>query len=264
MASAITRKPPMPPTSSSPKRSRSVAIAFVSHAYPSYIHQIKSSITTTCTNAARPSPSTSTPVSCVIVKTKTRSKKSSRVETRTLRSPTARGAAARGATLDLLPDDPRRGLDGGAPELCEPLWRPGLLRVVRPDCLRGREPGAGESDEQSEEIGRREARVDASVALRFRERLQLRGVGLGLEGRDDGRPFEPSPEDEAQHLGVFDDVIEQPTDVAGKVVRIEGHLLHERLAVSVQDGVEELLLAPEVRVDQLLVRLSSGGDAVDS
>src|SRR5919198_698462 len=218
MASAITRKPPMPPTSSSPKRSRSVAIAFVSHAYPSYIHQIKSSITTTCTNAARPSPSTSTPVSCVIVKTKTRSKKSSRVETRTLRSPTARGAAARGATLDLLPDDPRRGLDCGAPELCEPLWRPGLLRVV----------------------------------------------GLGLEGRDDGRPFEPGPEDEAHHLGVFDDVIEQPTDVAGKVVRIEGHLLHERLAVSVQDGVEELLLAPEVRVDQLLVRLSSGGDAVDS
>jgi hypothetical protein len=83
-------------SSSSRKRSRSVAIAFVSHAYPSYIHQIKSSITTTCTSAARPSPSTRTPVSCVIVKTKTTSKKSSRVETRALRSATARGALHRG------------------------------------------------------------------------------------------------------------------------------------------------------------------------
>jgi len=67
------------------------------------------SITTTWATEAASVPATSTPVSCVMVKTKTRSKKSSSVDTRTLRSreadtrassPSYRGAA---------------GQNGGAP-----------------------------------------------------------------------------------------------------------------------------------------------------
>ena len=76
----------MPPISSSRCRRWSVAIAFVSQAYASYIHQITRNMTTTCAIAATSPPLTRTFVSCVIVKTKTRSKKSSSVETRALRS----------------------------------------------------------------------------------------------------------------------------------------------------------------------------------
>jgi hypothetical protein len=76
-------------------------------------------------------------------------------------------------------------------------------------------------------FGRREVGVDAPVSLGSGERLQLRAVGVGLEGGDGGRPLEPGPEDKAYDLGVVDDVVEEPPDVAGKIVGIEGHLLNE-------------------------------------
>ena len=63
------------------------AIALVSQAYPPYIHMIRVSISTTSATAAPASGrSARTAVSCVIVKTKTRSKKSSSVLTRTASS----------------------------------------------------------------------------------------------------------------------------------------------------------------------------------
>jgi len=90
----------MPPIRRRRCRTWSVAIAFVSHAYPSYIHQITAKMTITWATAAAPPRSTSTAVSWVIVKTKTRSKKSSSVVTRALRS---------GSSWDMLVCSPTRG-----------------------------------------------------------------------------------------------------------------------------------------------------------
>jgi hypothetical protein len=83
IASAITRYPPMP-TSRMPRRRLLVgATALVSQAYPPYIQKITPSMSATRPTPTRSSRFARTAVSWVTVKTKTRSKKSSRVETRT-------------------------------------------------------------------------------------------------------------------------------------------------------------------------------------
>src|SRR5689334_6064508 len=81
---------------------RSGATALVSHAYPPYIHQITPSMSTTWTTPRHVASLVRTVVSCVIVKTKTRSKKSSSVETRTTSSACAGSATAEGEFLGLL------------------------------------------------------------------------------------------------------------------------------------------------------------------
>src|SRR5919107_3366025 len=72
----------MPASSSSRRAARSVATALVIQAYPLYIHRVTPSISTTRSSPRGVGSSLSTAVSCVMVNTKTRSKKSSRVETR--------------------------------------------------------------------------------------------------------------------------------------------------------------------------------------
>src|SRR5215217_6844476 len=72
----------MPASSSSRRAARSVATALVIQAYPLYIHRITPSISTTRSSPRGVGSSLSTAVSWVMVNTKTRSKNSSRVETR--------------------------------------------------------------------------------------------------------------------------------------------------------------------------------------
>ena len=72
----------MPPSSGRRRAIRSGGTAFVSQANAPYIHQIAVSMSTTCASASPFGWWTRTAVSCVIVKTKTRSKKSSTDETR--------------------------------------------------------------------------------------------------------------------------------------------------------------------------------------
>lgn len=79
IASAMTRNPPMPPISSNRRTVVSGATALVNQTYPKYIHRITHSMITACANPSGDVSSASVRVSCVIVKTKTRSKKSSSV-----------------------------------------------------------------------------------------------------------------------------------------------------------------------------------------
>src|SRR4051812_39814142 len=72
----------MPPSSAARGAAPRVETALVSHAYPSYIHQIAPSMSITWPSELHDSSWVSTAVSCVIVKTKTRSKNSSSVDTR--------------------------------------------------------------------------------------------------------------------------------------------------------------------------------------
>ena len=72
------------PTTSRPRRSvLRGTTALVSHAYPPYIHQVTPSINRTRTSDTSVVWLARTPVSCVMMKTKTRSKNSSTVLTRT-------------------------------------------------------------------------------------------------------------------------------------------------------------------------------------
>src|SRR5919106_1249117 len=72
----------MPPSRTARCATPRVETALVSHAYPSYIHQITASMSTTCPSELQESSWVSTAVSWVTVKTKTRSKNSSSVDTR--------------------------------------------------------------------------------------------------------------------------------------------------------------------------------------
>jgi hypothetical protein len=58
-------------------------------------------------------------------------------------------------------------------------------------------------------------------------------------------------------------VVEQPPGIAGQVGGVEGHELVEPRDVTGEDGLEQLVLVPEVRVDQRLVAAGGGGHAVD-
>ena len=72
----------MPPSSRSRRSVVSASTAFVSQAYPSYIHQMSASMSATWTRERSVGSSKTTLASWVIVKTKTRSKNSSSVVTR--------------------------------------------------------------------------------------------------------------------------------------------------------------------------------------
>src|SRR3954468_10176828 len=82
IVSEITKNASIPPNRGRRSDVRSGGTALVSHAKAPYIHQIAVSKRTTWASASPVGWWTSTEVSCVIVKTKTRSKKSSRLETR--------------------------------------------------------------------------------------------------------------------------------------------------------------------------------------
>ncbi len=82
IASAITRNPAMPARRNVRRVVLLGATALVSQTYPLYIHQIRPSMSSTCATLVPSRWSTSTVVSWVRVKTKTRSKNSSSVETR--------------------------------------------------------------------------------------------------------------------------------------------------------------------------------------
>ena len=69
--------------------------ALVSQAYPPYIHQTLPKMSATRATPTPVGSATSRLVSCVIVKTKTRSKKSSIVETRTSSMSEVRGSPDR-------------------------------------------------------------------------------------------------------------------------------------------------------------------------
>src|SRR5215468_8912046 len=79
----MSRNPPMP-ASIMARRTGSVgATVLVIQAKPSYIHQMMRISSRTRAAQAQVRLTASTVVSCVMVKTKTRSKKSSKVDTRT-------------------------------------------------------------------------------------------------------------------------------------------------------------------------------------
>src|SRR5262249_35157876 len=80
--SAQTRNAPIPAISSNRRVVSVGGTAFVSTAYPPYIHHRFPKIRTACATPRTVGSWTSSDVSCVIVKTKTRSKNSSMVETR--------------------------------------------------------------------------------------------------------------------------------------------------------------------------------------
>src|SRR6516225_5821333 len=86
MASPMIRKPAMPTRSSSRSGARDGVRVLVSQAYPPYIHHSRPKISSTRPAAAKLMSRASMLVSCVIVKTKTRSKNSSSVLTRSGRS----------------------------------------------------------------------------------------------------------------------------------------------------------------------------------
>ena len=77
IVSEIAKNASIPPSRGSRRAARSGGTALVSQANAPYIHQIAVSIRTTCASASPFGWWTSTAVSCVMVKTKTRSKKSS-------------------------------------------------------------------------------------------------------------------------------------------------------------------------------------------
>ncbi len=98
MAREITRNAAMP-SSSRPRRPWvEGGIAFVSQMKASYIHQITASITSTCNSPPAVRWWARLPVSWVMVKTKTRSKKSSSGLTRSANSGAAAGAEVAGAS----------------------------------------------------------------------------------------------------------------------------------------------------------------------
>src|SRR3954454_5776243 len=95
-ASATTSSAAMAPSSVRRRLTRSSATALVSHAYPPYIQKITPSISVTWKAPVHVGSWTRTLVSCVMVKTKTRSKNSSRVVTVEPCSAVAPAMAARG------------------------------------------------------------------------------------------------------------------------------------------------------------------------
>src|SRR2546430_5720822 len=96
IASATIRKPAIPTSISRRRTGSRGGTAFVSQAYPPYIHQTLPKISATRTTPTPVGSATRTLVSCVIVKTKTRSKNSSIVETRTSSSTLTRTTAQAG------------------------------------------------------------------------------------------------------------------------------------------------------------------------
>ncbi|MEO3811772.1 hypothetical protein ABGB17_22485 [Sphaerisporangium sp. B11E5] len=89
----MTRKPPIPSSTSTRRAGRTGGTVLVSHAYPEYIHQMTPNTSKTrnppatgdtgCAPASGSvKPATSNVVNCVTVNTNTRSKNSSSVETR--------------------------------------------------------------------------------------------------------------------------------------------------------------------------------------
>ena len=82
MVSEMVKKASIPASRGRRSPLRSGGTALVSQAKAPYIHQMAASISTICASASPFGWCTNTAVSCVMVKTKTRSKKSSSVETR--------------------------------------------------------------------------------------------------------------------------------------------------------------------------------------
>src|SRR3989440_4740504 len=93
IASATIRKPAIPTSISSRRTGSRGGTAFVSQAYPPYIHQTLPKISATRKTPTPVGSATRRLVSWVIVKTKTRSKNSSIVETRTSSSTLTRTTA---------------------------------------------------------------------------------------------------------------------------------------------------------------------------
>jgi hypothetical protein len=81
MASAMVKFPTIPTRRKARRTGVTGGAALVSHAYPPYIHHISRSSSTTRPTPPHPSSCPRVAVSWVTVKTKTRSKKSSRVVT---------------------------------------------------------------------------------------------------------------------------------------------------------------------------------------
>src|SRR5690348_4800917 len=94
MASPTMRKPDMPSSISSRSVVRDGVRALDSHTYPSYIHHSAPKMSSTRNPPSTVSSRERIPVSWVIAKTKTRSKNSSRVLTRSGRSPSVSGSGS--------------------------------------------------------------------------------------------------------------------------------------------------------------------------
>src|SRR6185437_617428 len=94
MASAMIRNPAMPASSSSRSVVRDGVRALASQTYPPYIHHSAPNTSSTRNPSATVTSCDKIPVSWVIAKTKTRSKNSSRVLTRSGRSPSVSGSGS--------------------------------------------------------------------------------------------------------------------------------------------------------------------------
>jgi acyl-CoA synthetase (AMP-forming)/AMP-acid ligase II len=149
------------------------------------------------------------------------------------------------------------------PVFPQPPGRHGVFSHDPTERCRGAEPAVCHAQDDGEQIYGRDVRPDPARFLSGGDRGDTLLERLPL-GHGRLRPLQDAPRGQTAHLRVGEHEVETGGRERSEVPVLQRYGLHQRLDMPGEHGAEELILVPEVHVQEPLVGSGALGDPVDA